>query len=143
MPLPGNPDELRSSADRVAVAARSLASARDALIRHERSISAGWSGSASTLTLAQIQQDADELDTAAEALAQVVAPLRVYAEALRIAQRDHVVGEQMLIEGRTTFDAVGSGAATAADTARDEASRMIDDATDVMLDAEETSLASQ
>jgi hypothetical protein len=137
MPLPGNPDELRSSADRVAVTARSVDSARDALIRHERSISAEWSGWASTLTLAQIQQDADALHKAAEALTQVVAPLRMYAEALSTAQRDHAVGEQMLAQGRTTFDAVGSGATTASDTARDEASHMIDDATNVMLDAEE------
>jgi hypothetical protein len=140
MPLPGNPDAIRAASEQMTAAARALQAARESVAAHGRSTTADWTGLAAPLALARIEQDATDLGKAADAASQAVAPLATYADELRAAQQDYYRGEQMMTQGRAAFDGVGSGAVAAADVARDQAMRSMDDARSIMDAAEERAL---
>ena len=93
MPLAGNPDALLAAAEELAGAARVLGALREEMASHGRSITTEWTGLAAPLALERIGGDAEDVRRAAEAVADVVGPLRTYADELRAAQQDFALGE--------------------------------------------------
>jgi hypothetical protein len=140
MPLPGDPDAVRAASDQMAVAGRALQAAHESVAAHGRAVVADWTGLAAPLALARTEQDVRDLQRAADAANQTVAPLAAYADELQAAQLDYARGESMLAQGRAALDGVGSGVVAAADNLRDQASRAVDDARSIMDAAQERAL---
>lgn len=137
MPLPGDPDALLAASQELTVAAKSLQTAREGMAARGRTITADWSGRAAPAALEVIERHATDLGRAVEAVVRSAPPLATYAEELRAAQQDYARGEQMLQNNERVLADVGSGAAIAADTARDTAERGRDEAIAVMAAAKE------
>lgn len=136
MPLPGDPDAVLEAADGLTRAARGLQDAHEALAHHSRTTAPGWDGAAGALALARIDRDATSAHTAAEAAGRAVGPLRAFAEELRRAQQDFVLGEQMVRDAEAVAMTPGSGA-----VAIDGARETMTDGTNVMVVAEERALS--
>ncbi|GAA4883104.1 hypothetical protein [Actinomycetospora straminea] len=86
------------------------------------------------MALARIDGNVQELGRAADALAGLVEPLRTYAEELRAAQRDVVLGEQQaaLIPAPPEGPASVAGAFDRALAANEAAARAVDAAADAL-----------
>ncbi len=140
MALSGDPEAIRAASDQMTAAARALQAAHESVAAHGRSTTAEWTGLAAPLALSRIEQDATNLQSAADAAARAVGPLATYADELRAAHQDYVRGELMMTQGRAGFDSVGSGAVASADVAREQAMQSMDDARSIMDAAEERAL---
>jgi hypothetical protein len=128
MPLAGDPEVLLASAEQLAGVARTLDAVRGEMVTHARSITAGWTGLAAPQAAARIEGDAEDLRRAVDAVARVVAPLRTYADELRIAQREFGLGDQQRAQPATAPAGLAamSSAAERALAANEAAARVFD-----------------
>ncbi|MEJ2866781.1 RNase A-like domain-containing protein [Actinomycetospora sp. OC33-EN08] len=117
-----------------------MQAAREGLAARGRAVTADWTGRAAPAALELVERQALELERAVDAVARSAPPLAVYAEALRDAQRDFALGEQMVREGEAARLATGSGATAVADAARDGAAQTIADGASAMQSAQERAL---
>jgi hypothetical protein len=101
MPLSGDPDAVLAAADDLDGVARTVGAVHEAMTAHGRSVTVDWSGLAAPLALTRIESVADDVRRARDAITSVVGPLRTYADELRGAQQDFLLGEQ---QARTSPD---------------------------------------
>ena len=140
MPLPGDPDAVLAAAEELATAAKGLQGVQEGLAARGRTVAAGWSGRAESATLDVIDRHTAELQAAVDAVARSAAPLARYADALRAAQRDHALGEQMVGEGEAARVGAGSGALPAVNAVRFETLQTVTDGHHVMESARKRAL---
>ncbi|MDL5160170.1 RNase A-like domain-containing protein [Actinomycetospora termitidis] len=140
MAVLGDPEAVLAASTELTTAARALQFAREGLAARGRAVTAEWSGRAAPAALELIERHALELERAVDAVARSAPPLAVYAEALRDAQRDFALGEQMAQDGEAAQLATGSGAAAAADAARDSAVQTLTDGANAMQSAQDRAL---
>jgi len=109
--IPGDPAAIEAAADDLVAAGEQFQDVRDSLVGHVRGGLARWSGAASEMASARLEEYADKIQIGADACPDAAPPLRTFAAALRTAQQQYADAEAKLAAGQAWVDGARPGVA--------------------------------